>query len=380
MTQRQVFTLCTIAAGALLASAAAQAQDVQTVKIAHAGPTSGGIAHIGKDTENGVRMAIDELNAQNLTIGGKKIKFEIAAEDDAGDPKQATAVAQKLCDQKVAGVVGHLQSGTTMPASGIYNKCGIPHITTAATNPAITKPGYNTTYRLIANDNSLGAALAIYAVDALKLKNVAVIDDRTAYGQGLADVFKDTAKQKGMNIVASEFTTDKATDFMAILTNIRGKKPDAVFYGGLDSQSGPMLRQLEQLGMGNVKFFSGDGSCTEKLPELSGKSANLGNVTCATGGISVEKMAGGQDWKKRYDAKFPGAFQIYSPYAYDATMVLADAMKRANSVDPKVYVAELRKTNYKGVTAQIQFTDKGELTKPAVTLNAYKNNARTPLN
>ena len=380
MTHRQAFTLSAIAAGALLAASAVQAQDTQTVKIAHAGPTSGGIAHIGKDTENGVRMAIDELNAQNLTIGGKKIKFEIAAEDDAGDPKQATAVAQKLCDQKVAGVVGHLQSGTTIPASGIYNKCGIPHITTAATNPDVTKPGYNTTYRLIANDSSLGAALAIYAADALKLKNVAVIDDRTAYGQGLANVFKETARQKGMNVVAEEFTTDKATDFMAILTNIRGKKPDAIFYGGLDAQSGPMLRQLEQLGLGNVKFFSGDGSCTEKLPELAGKVAMVGNVTCATGGISVEKMAGGQDWKKRYDAKFPGAFQIYSPYAYDATMVLADAMKRANSVDPKVYVAELRQTNYKGVTAQIQFTDKGELTKPAVTLNAYRNNARTPLN
>lgn len=226
----------------------------------------------------------------------------------------------------------------------------------------------------------MGAALAIYAADALKLKNVAVIDDRTAYGQGLADVFKETAKKKGMNVVASEFTTDKATDFMAILTNIRGKKPDAIFYGGLDSQSGPMLRQLEQLGLGNVKFFSGDGSCTEKLPELAGKVASVANVTCATGGISVEKMAGGQDWKKRYDAKFPGAFQIYSPYAYDATMVLVDAMKRANSVDPKVYVPALRKTNYKGVTAQIQFTDKGELTQPAVTLNAYKNNVRTPLN
>ena len=380
MTHRQAFTLSAIAAGALLAASAVHAQDTQTVKIAHAGPTSGGIAHIGKDTENGVRMAIDELNAQNLTIGGKKIKFEIAAEDDAGDPKQATAVAQKLCDQKVAGVVGHLQSGTTIPASGIYNKCGIPHITTAATNPDVTKPGYNTTYRLIANDSSLGAALAIYAADALKLKNVAVIDDRTAYGQGLANVFKETARQKGMNVVAEEFTTDKATDFMAILTNIRGKKPDAIFYGGLDAQSGPMLRQLEQLGLGNVKFFSGDGSCTEKLPELAGKVAMVGNVTCATGGISVEKMAGGQDWKKRYDAKFPGAFQIYSPYAYDATMVLADAMKRANSVDPKVYVPAMRQTNYKGVTAQIQFTDKGELTKPAVTLNAYRNNARTPLN
>ncbi len=374
------FTLTAVAASALMAATGAQAQDAQSVKIAHAGPTSGGIAHIGKDTENGVRMAIEELNAQSLTIGGKKIKFELAAEDDAGDPKQATAVAQKLCDMKVAGVVGHLQSGTTIPAAGIYNKCGVPHITTAATNPDVTKPGYKTTYRLIANDNALGAALAFYAADALKLKNVAVIDDRTAYGQGLADVFKDTAKKRGINVVASEFTTDKATDFMAILTNIKGKKPDAIFYGGLDAQAGPMLRQIEQLGMGSVKFFSGDGVCTEKLPELAGKVGMVGNVTCATGGISVEKMAGGQDWKKRYDAKFPNQFQIYSPYAYDATMVLADAMKRANSVDPKVYVAELAKANYKGVTAQIQFTDKGELTKPAVTLNAYRNNVRTPLN
>lgn len=369
-----------LAVAGLMVAAAANAQEVQTVKIAHAGPTSGGIAHIGKDTENGVRMAIDELNAQSLTIGGKKIKFEIVAEDDAGDPKQATAVAQKLCDMKVAGVVGHLQSGTTIPASSIYHGCGIPHITTAATNPDVTKPGYKTTYRLIANDNALGAALAIYAADALKLKNVAVIDDRTAYGQGLADVFKQTAKKKGLNVVASEFTTDKATDFMAILTNIRSKKPDAIFYGGLDSQSGPMLRQIEQLGLGNVKFFTGDGSCTEKLPELASKVAAVGNVTCATGGISVEKMAGGQEWKKRYDAKYPGQLQIYSPYAYDATMVLVDAMKRANSVDPKVYVPALAKTNYKGVTAQIQFTNKGELTQPAVTLNGYKNGVRTPLN
>ena len=378
-TSQTTFHLSVLAAGALLATAA-QAQDVQTVKIAHAGPTSGGIAHIGKDTENGVRLAIDELNAQNLTIGGKKIKFEIAAEDDAGDPKQATAVAQKLCDQKVAGVVGHLQSGTTIPAAGIYNKCGIPHITTAATNPDVTKPGYNTTYRLIANDNALGAALAIYAADALKLKNVAVIDDRTAYGQGLADVFKETAKKKGMNVVASEFTTDKATDFMAILTNIRGKKPDAIFYGGLDSQSGPMLRQLEQLGLGNVKFFSGDGSCTEKLPELAGKVASVANVTCATGGISVEKMAGGQDWKKRYDAKFPGAFQIYSPYAYDATMVLVDAMKRANSVDPKVYGPKLAATNYQGVTAKVAFEPQGDLKNPAMTLYVYKDGKKVAIN
>ena len=370
----------TAAAALGLTAAVAFAQDVQIVRIAHAGPTSGGIAHIGKDTENGVRLAIDELNAQALVIGGKKIKFELAAEDDAGDPRQATTVAQKLCDSHVAGVVGHLQSGTTIPASMVYNKCGLPHITAAATNPDVTKHGYPTTFRLIANDNALGAALAYFAHDALKLKTVAVIDDRTAYGQGLADVFKATAQQKGMRIVAEEFTNDKATDFMAILTAIKSKKPDAIFYGGLDAQAGPMLRQMEQLGMSNVRYFGGDALCTEKLPELSSKAGTLKNVTCATGGASVQKMQGGAALKKKYDARFPGQFQIYSPYAYDATFVLADAMKRANSVDPKVYVPFIGKTHYKGVTANIAFTSKGELTKPSVTLYTYKDDVRAALN
>ncbi|GKS98477.1 branched-chain amino acid ABC transporter substrate-binding protein [Acidovorax sp. SUPP3434] len=369
-----------LACAALVACGAVMAQDVQTVKIGHAGPLSGGIAHIGKDTENGVRLALDDLNTQNLVIGGKKIRFELAAEDDAGDPRQATGVAQKLCDLKVAGVVGHLQSGTSIPASSIYDKCGLPHITAAATNPDLTKPGYKTTFRLIANDSALGAALALYAADHLKLKTVAIIDDRTAYGQGVAAVFKATALQKGLTVVSEEFTNDKATDFMAILTAIKSKKPDGIFYGGLDAQAGPMLRQMEQLGLGSVKYFGGDALCTEKLPDLSSKAAVLKNVTCATGGASVTKMQGGAEWKKRYDAKFPGQFQIYSPYAYDAAMVLVDAMKRADSVDPKVYAPFLSKTQYKGVTANIAFTAKGELTAPAVTLYHYPANARVALN
>jgi len=370
----------TAAAIVALSASLAQAQDVQTVRIAHAGPTSGGIAHIGKDTENGVRMAIDDINAQGPVIGGKRIKFELAAEDDAGEPRQATAVAQKLCDSKVAGVVGHLQSGTTIPASSIYNKCGLPHITAAATNPDVTKRGFNTTYRVIANDNALGAAVAYFAHDALKIKTVAIIDDRTAYGQGLADVFKATAEQKGIQVLALEYTNDKATDFTAILTAIKAKKPDAIFYGGLDAQAGPMLRQMEQLGLANVKYFGGDAMCTEKLVELSSKAGTVKNVTCATGGASIQKMQGGADWKKRYDARFPGQFQVYSPYAYDATFVLVDAMKRANSVDPQVYVPFISKTQFKGITANIAFTAKGELTTPAVTLYSFQNNVRTALN
>ena len=370
----------TAAAALAMVAGAVMAQDTQVIKIGHVGPVSGPQAHYGKDNENGARMAIEELNTQNIVINGKKIKWELQAEDDAADPKQGTAAAQKLCDAKVAGVVGHLNSGTTIPASKVYNDCGIPHVTGAATNPALTKPGYNTTYRIIANDNALGAGLAHYAADALKLKRIAVIDDRTAYGQGVADVFKATAKKAGVQIVDEQFTTDKATDFMAILTAIKSKNPDGVFFGGMDPQAGPMLRQMEQLGMANVKYFGGDGICTTEIAKLAGGAKTLGNVVCAEGGASIQKMPGGTAWKAKYDAKYPNQFQVYSPYTYDATMLLADAMKRANSWDPKVYIPKLKESNYKGVTSNIQFEPTGELKNAAITLYVYKDGKKTPLN
>ncbi|MDD5029059.1 MAG: branched-chain amino acid ABC transporter substrate-binding protein [Rhodoferax sp.] len=350
------------------------------VKIGHVAPMSGSQAHYGKDNENGVRMAIEDLNAQKIKIGGKTIKFEIAAEDDAADPKQGTAVAQKLCDAKVAGVVGHLNSGTTIPASKIYNTCGIPMVTGAATNPNLTKPGYNTTYRIIANDLALGAGLASYAADTLKLKKVAVIDDRTAYGQGVAEVFAKVAKSKGMEVVDQQFTTDKATDFMAILTAIKAKKPDAVFYGGMDAQAGAMLRQMDQLGLSGVKYFGGDGICTSELIKIAAGTKTLDGVICAEDGSSIAKMPGGTAWKARYDAKYPGQYQIYSPYTYDATFVLVDAMKRSDSTDPKKYLAKITSTNMKGVTANIVFESTGEIKNPSMTLSTYKGGKKSALN
>jgi len=367
------------AASVSLLAGAAMAQDM-VVKIGHVGPVSGAQAHYGKDNENGARMAIDDLNAKGVTIGGKKVKLELVAEDDAADPKQGTAAAQKLCDAKVAGVVGHLNSGTTIPASAVYNQCGIPHITPSATNPKLTTQGFNTTFRLLANDNALGAGLALHAANNLKLKKVAIIDDRTAYGQGVAEVFTNTAKSKGIEIVDQQYTTDKATDFMAILTAIKSKNPDGVFYGGMDPQAGPMLRQMEQLGMANVKFFGGDGICTDKLIELSGGAKTLGNVVCAEGGASLAKMPGGTAWKARYDAKYPKQFQVYSPYVYDAVHVLVQAMVDAGSIDPKVYLPKLAAINYKGVTANIGFEKDGELKNPAMTLYNYKDGKKIPLN
>ena len=368
----------TVAAAIAAVAGMTAAQEV--VKIGHVAPLSGPQAHYGKDNENGARMAVEELNAQNVTIGGKKVKFELLAEDDAADPKQGTAAAQKLCDAKAAGVVGHLNSGTTIPAAKVYNDCGIPHVTGAATNPNLTKPGYKTTFRIIANDNALGAGLASYAAETLKLKSVAIVDDRTAYGQGVANVFKKIAAEKGMKVVDEQFTTDKATDFMAILTAIKSKNPDAIFFGGMDPQAGPMLRQMEQLGMANVKYFGGDGVCTAEIAKLAAGAKTLSNVICAEGGASLGKMPGGTAWKAKYDAKYPNQFQVYSPYTYDATMLLVDAMKRAGSWDPKVYIPELLKSNYKGVTANIAFESNGEMKNPAITLYKYVDGKKTPLN
>ena len=367
------------AASVALLAGAASAQDM-VVKIGHVGPVSGAQAHYGKDNENGARMAIEDLNAKGVTIGGKKVKLELVAEDDAADPKQGTAAAQKLCDAKVAGVVGHLNSGTTIPASAVYNQCGIPHITPSATNPKLTTQGFKTTFRLLANDNALGAGLALHASNNLKLKRIAIIDDRTAYGQGVAEVFTATAKSKGIEIVDQQYTTDKATDFMAILTAIKSKNPDGIFFGGMDPQAGPMLRQMEQLGLANVKYFGGDGICTDKIIELSGGAKTLGNVVCAEGGASLEKMPGGTAWRARYDAKYPKQFQVYSPYTYDATHVLVQAMVEAGSIDPKVYLPKLAAINYKGVTANIGFESDGELKNPAMTLYNYKDGKKVPLN
>ncbi len=363
----------------LVAGVAVAANAQEVVKIGTMSPLSGPQAHYGKDNVTGVRFAVEDLNTQGVTIGGKKIKFEVVAEDDAADPKQGTAAAQKLCDDKVAAVAGILNSGVAIPSSKIFNDCGVPFITGAATNPELTRPGYPGVFRIIANDNALGAALAGYAADTLKLKNVAVIDDRTAYGQGLANVFKKDAGAKGVNIVASEFTNDKATDFMAILTSIKAKKPDAIFYGGMDAQAGPMLRQMVQLGVTNVKFFGGDGICTAELAKLATGTKTLGNVVCADGGASLAKMPGGTEWKKRYDAKNPGVFQVYSPYFYDATMLIVDAMKRADSTDPKKYLPELRKSEYNGVTAKIAFQENGELKVPLYTLSHYIDGKKTPI-
>ena len=365
-------------ASAALLAVSAQAQTV--VKIGHVGPISGAIAHLGKDTENGARLAIEDLNAKGISIGGAKVKFELVAEDDAADPKQGAAAAQKLVDGKVNGVIGHLNSGTSIPASKIYSDAGIPQISPSATNPKFTRQGYKTTFRVVADDVHLGGTLGRYAVKTMKGKNIAVIDDRTAYGQGVADEFEKAVKAAGGTIVGREFTNDKATDFMPILTTLKGKKPDVVFFGGMDAVAGPMLKQMKSLGV-SAKFMGGDGICTGELSKLAGDAMADGQVVCAeAGGVEGAQKKAMDDFGVRYKKRFNDDVKLYAPYVYDAVNLMVDAMVTAKSSDPAKYLPVLAKTTgYKGVTGTISFDDKGDVKNGALTLYTYKAGKRDML-
>jgi len=371
--------LIPLAAAIALSFAGSAFAQEQVVKIAHVGPITGPIGHIGKDNENGAKMAIEELNAQGITLDGKKTKFVLISEDDASDPKQATAVAQKLVDAKVAGVIGHVNSGASIPASKIYYDAGIPQISPSTTSAKYTQQGYNTTFRVVANDSQLGGALGRYAAKTLHAKTAAVIDDRTAYGQGLAEEFTKAAKAAGMTIVATQYTNDKATDFNAILTSFKTKKPDVVFFGGLDAGGGPMLRQMKQLGI-KAKYMGGDAICTSDLPKLAGDGMSNDQVICAeAGGVEESARKGLEDFKAAYKKKYGQDVVIYAPYTYDALMTMADAMQKAKSADPKKYLPELAKIHHKGVTGMISFDPKGDIKDGTITLYTYRDGQRTQL-
>ncbi|HEU4853159.1 MAG TPA: branched-chain amino acid ABC transporter substrate-binding protein [Telluria sp.] len=347
-------------------------EDVVTIGIA--GPLSGEIAHLGKAMENGAALAIEDLNARGVVIDGKKVVFKLQSEDDAADPKQGTAVAQKLVDARVSGVVGHANSGTTVPASRIYSQAGIPQVSPSATTPAYTMQKFATAFRVVANDNMLGTALGRHAAGPLGARSIAVIDDRSAYGQGVADQFVKGARAANpdVKIVAREFTTPKATDFTAILTAVRAQQPDLIFFGGMDASAGAMLRQMKALGI-TTRFMGGDGICTEALPRLAGEGMRDGEVLCAVaGGVDGAQAQVFDAFVARFKAKYGTDIQTYAPYAYDAVMVLAAAMQQAGSSQPARYLPELKGIKYQGVTGPIEFDAAGDIRHGALTLSTYK--------
>ena len=355
---------------------APKAPEVITVKIGSASPLTGPQAHIGIDIRNGVQLAIEDANTANVEIGGKKIKFELVAEDDEANPTKATTVAQKLADAKVAAVVGHFNSGASIPASKIYSDAGIPQISPSSTNPKYTEQGFKTTFRVVAHDGQQGPTLARFAAKTLQAKSVAIIDDSTAYGQGLADNFEATVKSLGLKVVAREHTTDKDTDFKAILTKIKGKKPDLIMFGGIDPQAAPMIKQMKDLGI-KAKFIGGDGMQTPNFIKLAGDAAD--GAMASIPGLPKDQMPGGKSFLEKYKGKFNQEVELFAPMGYDAVMVFIEAMKRAGSTDPAKFLPEIGKTDYQGVIGPIAFDEKGDLKNGPITIYVVKDGKWEPL-
>ena len=344
---------------------AAPVEEVVVVKIGHAGPLTGGIAHLGKDDENGARLAVEEHTARKMKIGGKTVKFELMSEDDQADPKLGPTIAQKFVDAKVAGVAGHLNSGVSIPASAVYNQAGIPMVSGSATNPKLTEQGFKTIFRVVGRDDQQGPAVAQY-VHSLKAKKVAIADDATAYGEGLANEVEKTLKAAGVQVVAREKTNDKATDFKAILTKMKGKSPDVIFYGGMDATGGPMLKQARELGIKAV-FAFGDGACTDEMNKLAGAAAE--GLICSQAGLPAS--AASKEFNDAFKAKY-GDVKQYAPFFYDAVGLMIAAMQKADSVDPAKYLPELHKISYNGATGKIEFDEKGDRKDAEITIFTLK--------
>ncbi|MCX4146790.1 MULTISPECIES: branched-chain amino acid ABC transporter substrate-binding protein [Paraburkholderia] len=357
-------------------SAAAPASETTVVKIGHAAPLTGGIAHLGRDNENGARLAVEEINKQGLTIDGHKIQLELDAQDDAADPKTGTAVAEKFVDDHVVAVVGHLNSGVSIPASKIYSDAGIVQISPSSTNPGYTQQGFKTTYRVVATDAQQGPALANYATKVLGAKRIAIVDDSTVYGKGLADEFAKTVQASGAKIVAREATNDRATEFQAVLRKIKSVQPDVIMFGGMDATGGPFTKQAAALGI-RAKILGGDGVCTDKVGELAGTAVQ--NLVCSEAGLALSKMDKGADFEKKYVDRFHTPVQIYAPFTYDAVYVIVDAMKRANSIEAPKVLAAMPSTDYNGVIGHIAFDDKGDLKEGAITLYDFKDGKKAVL-
>jgi branched-chain amino acid transport system substrate-binding protein len=363
------------AASAALLTSCATSNDV-VVRIAHVGPLTGQIAHLGRDNENGSRLAIEDLNARGVTIGGRRAIFELVAEDDAADPRAAVAAAQRIVDQHVAGVVGHLNSGTTIPASRIYADAGIPQISPSATNPWYTRQGFPTAFRVIADDHALGDYLGRHALNTLHAQRIVVIDDHTNYGRVMADAFTQRVRRSPGVVVQSRTWATTPEELPALVEAIDTFHADLVFYGGMDGDVAKILRAMADAGL-HTHVLGGDGICTSGLPHLAGGVIQSGQVECGEGGgFDAAHERAISDFRERYRKRFGVDVQIYAPYTYDATMVLVDAMVRAQSAEPARYLPFLAQTHHAGITGEIAFDSKGDLSDGVLTMYTYRGSMR----
>ncbi len=363
----------------LMGTAQAQEKPVE-VKIGYAGPLTGAQSHYGKDMQNGIVLAIEDFNATHPMIGGKPVKFELDTQDDQADPRTGTMMAQKLVDDGIKGMLGHFNSGTTIPASRIYANAGIPQIA-MATAAEYTEQGLKTAFRMMTSDKQQGAMAARFAQRDLGFKKIAVIDDRTAYGQGLADQFvkeiKKGSKTRNVTLLSREFASDKAVDFKAVLTKLKAEKPDLIYYGGAEAQAAQLAKQMKALGI-TATLMGGEMLKTPTFLKIAGNAAE--GTIASLAGSQLTDMPGGKTYAQKYQKRFGQEVQTYSPYAYDGAMAMFTAMKNANSTDPAKYLPFLAKISMAGVTApHIEYDAQGNLKNSGITMYKAEHGKWVPL-
>ncbi|PUB47481.1 MULTISPECIES: branched-chain amino acid ABC transporter substrate-binding protein [Pseudomonas] len=361
---------------ALSSLASAMAQADQTVLIGLAGPLTGPSARIGKDLENGAQLAIDQANAKHPTINGEAVTFKLVSEDDQSDPRTAVTVAQRLVDEGVVGVVGHWNTGTSIPAARVYHDAGIAQVAPVATGHAYTQQGFDTSFRIMGHDDDGGQVAGRYALNTLKAQRIAVIDDRTAFGQGLADQFVKSIEAGGAKVVAREYVDDKTIDFSAVLTNIRSQNPDMIFFGGVDAQAAPLARRIKQLGI-KAPLMGAGGFVSQTFLQLAQNEGE--GVIALEPGLAIAQMPGGKAFEQAYKERYKTAIELHAPFAYDGVGVLVAAIEKAGSTDPQKYLPVLRAISYPGVTGTIAFDAEGNLKQPSFTVYQVKANQWQPV-
>lgn len=356
--------------------AAAVAQADQQVLIGLAGPLTGPSARIGKDLENGAQLAIDAANARHPKIGSEAVTYKLVSEDDQSDPRTAVTVAQRLVDAGVVGVVGHWNTGTSIPAARVYHDAGIAQVAPVATGHAYTQQGFDTSFRIMGHDDDGGQVAGKYALESLKAKRIAVIDDRTAFGQGLADQFVKSIEAGGGSVVSREYVDDKTVDFSAVLTNVRSKNPDLIFFGGVDAQAAPLARRIKQLGI-KATLMGAGGFVSQTFLTLAQNDGE--GVTALEPGLAIEQMPGGKAFEQAYVDRYKTHIELHAPFAYDGVGVLIAALEKAGSTDPQKYLPVLRSIDYQGVTGPIAFDREGNLKNPTFTVYQVKANKWQPV-
>lgn len=344
---------------------AAYAQDEQVVLIGFAGPLTGASARIGKDLENGAQLAIDEANSKHPSIAGRQVVYKLVAADDQSDPRTAVTVAQQLVDRHVIGVVGHWNTGCSVPAARVYHDAGIAQIAPASTGHPYTQQGFDTAFRIMGHDDDGGAYTGAYAVKTLKAKRIVVIDDQTSFGAGLANQFVKGVQANGGAVIDHQYVTDKTVDFSGVLTEIKSKRPDLVFFGGIDAEAAPLVRRMRQLNI-EAPLLGAGGFVSQTFLKLAGPVGE--GVTALEPGRPLERMPGGPAFDAQYRARWHAPIELHAPFAYDAAATLIAATQTANTTDPKKLVAALHAIRRQGVTGTIAFDAQGNLENPAYTI------------